>query len=185
VGGEHGPVSRRRDVVGRPITTVAALFLRLNAGEPREPHVGKHLIYCRNSIVYNPPNFVQSGELVHYFFAKALWRLGDDGYEKLFPNSVPDERLTWSRYRKSLFDHLRKIQQKDGSWDSQTLLLGPTLITAVPAQSYTGPVFTQDGQANAEALSRSQSAVDPLHRRRFAVEVVGQVICVKQVLLHG
>ena len=55
-------------------------------------------------------------EYVHYYVAEALYILGDKGYEKLFPSSKPSERLTWSKYRETMFDYLLSQQKQDGSW---------------------------------------------------------------------
>ena len=73
------------------------------------------LQYCQKNIPIKP-NFTSNSELVHYFYARVLHRLGDDGYAKLFPKSKAEERLTWSRYRTVMFDHLQETQDKDGSW---------------------------------------------------------------------
>jgi hypothetical protein len=55
--------------------------------------------------------------------------LGDDGWAKLFPDSKADERIIWSKYRKSTFDNLVRAQQADGSWPGQHA--GPVFSTAV------------------------------------------------------
>jgi len=34
----------------------------------------------------------------------------------MFPNSKPEERLTWSKYRTGMFEFLANKQNKDGSW---------------------------------------------------------------------
>ena len=65
---------------------------------------------------------------MHYYYAQALYFLGDNGYEKLFPGSPEGDRLTWSKYRKAMFDRLVHSQHVDGSWTG----------------SYIGPVFTTD-----------------------------------------
>ena len=46
-----------------------------------------------------------------------MHRLGDKGYAKLFPDSK--EPLTWSAYRKVLFEKATQRQKKDGSWPNQ------------------------------------------------------------------
>jgi hypothetical protein len=55
-------------------------------------------------------------EYMHYYFAQAMYILGDDGYAKLFPKSTASERLTWSKYRKAMFRVLKESQDRDGSW---------------------------------------------------------------------
>jgi hypothetical protein len=53
------------------------------------------------------------------YFAQGLlaYQLGEDGFGKLVPESRPDQRLTWSRYRLQMFLALVSTQNADGSWD--------------------------------------------------------------------
>jgi hypothetical protein len=55
-------------------------------------------------------------EYLNFGHAQLAYSLGDAGYEKLFPKSKPDERLTWSSYRKTAFAALLKAQAADGHW---------------------------------------------------------------------
>jgi hypothetical protein len=137
------PAAQAEDEGGRPVITAAALFLRLDANNPREPLVDKHLSFCRNKFAREPFDFVKWGELAHYFFAKAMWRLGDDGFGKILPDVPVKDRLTWTRYRTALFDHLQKRQQKDGSWTPNSFGLGPVLVTSQHLIT-----LQQDRQAN-------------------------------------
>jgi hypothetical protein len=67
-------------------------------------------------------------EYMHYYFGQAMYVLGDDGYAKLFPKSPKDEQLTWSKYKKDLFDRLVSSQNRDGSWSGG--YIGPVFTTA-------------------------------------------------------
>jgi hypothetical protein len=66
-------------------------------------------------------------EYAHYYFAQAVYMLGDDGWAKLFPGEP--KGLSWSAYRKATFAHLVRIQQRDGSWGAG--YVGPVFTTAV------------------------------------------------------
>ena len=68
---------------------------------------------------------------MHYYYAQALYFLGDDGYRKLFPKSDADDRLTWSKYRDSMYSHLVNSQEDDGKWDSNGQQIGPIFSTAI------------------------------------------------------
>jgi len=68
-------------------------------------------------------------EYTQYYYAQALYILGDDGYARLFPDSKAEERLTWSKYRKATFDHLVQVQNADGSWNGG--YVGPIFATTV------------------------------------------------------
>jgi hypothetical protein len=108
----------RRDE--RPALAAAAVSCGFSAGEYTSPLVKGWLKYCKNMI---PPMAVGASRLghdeyTHYYFAQALYILGDEGYGKLFPDSKPEDRLTWSKYRKGTFDSLLKMQNADGSWSS-------------------------------------------------------------------
>jgi hypothetical protein len=59
--------------------------------------------------------------------------LGEDRYKKMFPKAKDDEILKWSKYRKQLFDEMKRTQSADGSWsaDSWTArMVGPIYVTA-------------------------------------------------------
>jgi RNA polymerase sigma factor (sigma-70 family) len=64
------------------------------------------------------------------YFAQGLlaFQLGEDGFGKLVPDSRPDQRLTWSRYRLQMFVALVSTQNADGSWDD---VLGKEHGTAI------------------------------------------------------
>ena len=55
-------------------------------------------------------------EYTHYYYAQTLYVLGDDGFGKLFPDSKPEDRPTWSKYKKPTFEAIAKGQAGDGSW---------------------------------------------------------------------
>ena len=61
-----------------------------------------------------------------FWFEEPLLPDDYEGYAKLFPDSKPAERLTWSKYRETIFDYLASRQGADGSW----------------SQGHIGPVFT-------------------------------------------
>jgi hypothetical protein len=67
-------------------------------------------------------------EYTHYYYAQALYMLGDDGFARMFPDSRPRERLTWSQYREVIFDYLAARQNTDGSWSQGHI--GPLFSTA-------------------------------------------------------
>jgi hypothetical protein len=106
----------RRDE--RPSLAAAAVCCGFSAGEYGSPLVKGWLKACKETI----PPILESGnrmghdEYTHYYFAQVLYVLGDDGYAKLYPESKPENRLLWSKYRKTTFDSLIKAQNADGSW---------------------------------------------------------------------
>jgi squalene cyclase len=102
---------------GQPALTAAALACAQSAGEYSSPLTKRWLKFCQVHIPLNNIQRFNHDEYTHYYYAQCLYMLGDDGYAKLFPQSPEAERLTWTRYRKAMFDHLLKLQATDGSWN--------------------------------------------------------------------
>jgi hypothetical protein len=112
----------------RPALTAAALA----ACEYDSELFKKWLEFCRQKIPLGDRR-IGHDEYMHYYYAQALYVLGEDGYAKLFPQSRPADRLTWSKYRKAMFDHLITRQSADGSWAGEGWYgkgLGPVYVTA-------------------------------------------------------
>jgi hypothetical protein len=123
----------RRDE--RPALTAAAIACGFSLGEYQTPLVKGWLKACQTTV---RPLGAGSGrighdEYTHYYYAQVLYMLGEEGYAKLFPESSPRDRLTWSSYRKTTFDYLTKLQAADGSWSSSTTwgYVGPIYTTAL------------------------------------------------------
>ena len=112
----------------RPPLTAAAIACMFSAGEYDSPLAKKWLEYCRTAIPIAQVGRSGHDEYMHYYYAQALYILGDEGHKKMFPNAKDDERLSWSKYRKAMFDHLVKSQNADGSWSGG--YIGPVFSTA-------------------------------------------------------
>jgi hypothetical protein len=102
----------------RPSITVAAIASMFSTGEYTSKLPKRWLKFVQPVIPFNSVGADQFGhsEYTHYYYAQVLYILGDDGYAKMFPNSRPSERLTWSRYKKEFFEFLAHKQNADGSW---------------------------------------------------------------------
>ena len=89
----------------RPALTAAALACMLTTGDLDSEYARKWLKYCQETLpIVQPDAKMGSDEYLQYYYAQALYILGDTGYAKLFPGSKPAEQLTWSKYRESTFD---------------------------------------------------------------------------------
>jgi hypothetical protein len=110
----------------RPALTAAAVSCSFNAGEYKSDLAKKWLKYCKTAIGTGATG-VGHDEYTHYYFSQAMFILGDDGYEKLFPGE-PD-RMTWSKYRKTKFDQILRSQNPNGSWTGG--YIGPIFTTTV------------------------------------------------------
>jgi squalene cyclase len=102
----------------RPTITVAAIASAFSTGEYASPLAKKWIKFVQPLVPVNSVGADQFGhsEYTHYYYAQVIYALGEDGYARLFPESRPEERLTWSKYRKEFFEFLYNKQNKDGSW---------------------------------------------------------------------
>jgi hypothetical protein len=102
----------------RPTITVAAIASMFSTGEYTSPLAKKWLKFVQPQIPINSVGADQFGhsEYTHYYYGQVAYCLGEDGYLKMFPDSKPEERLTWSKYRKGFFEFLANKQNPDGSW---------------------------------------------------------------------
>jgi hypothetical protein len=115
---------------GRPALTAAALVCGFSAGDYSSQFIKKWLKFCGQNVPLSfGVNRFGHDEYTHYYYAQALYLLGDDGYAKLFPESRENERLTWNKYKKSTFETIKNSQASDGSWNGGHV--GPVFITAV------------------------------------------------------
>lgn len=117
----------------RPALTAAGVACMFNSGEYNSPLAKQWLKYCQTAIPSLGQGRLGHDEYTHYYYAQALYVLGDEGYAKLFPDSRPGDRLTWTAYRKTTFDFLKNSQNGDGSWTSSQNwgYIGPVYATAV------------------------------------------------------
>src|SRR5258708_28189094 len=87
-----------------------------SAGESESPLAKKWLEYRKTAIPIAQAGRSGHDEYMQYYYAQAMYTLGDKGYEKLFPKSNERDRLTWKKYREAMFPHLARSQNNDGSW---------------------------------------------------------------------
>ena len=114
---------------GRPALTSAAISCGFSAGDYNSPLVKKWLTFAKQVVQpVGDVRFAQHDEYTHYYFAQAIYKLGEDGYGKLFPESKEADRLKWSTYRSNTFPKLKASQTADGSWTGGQI--GPPFITA-------------------------------------------------------
>jgi hypothetical protein len=118
---------------GRPALTAGALDCALATGQPDAELVKKWLKFCNERIPLPGGNRVGHDEYTVYVYAPVVYRLGEGGWLKLFPNDKQDAALTWTKYRKALFDHIAKSQAGDGSWAGGQV--GPVFSAAVYLQA--------------------------------------------------
>jgi hypothetical protein len=120
----------------RPGLTAGAVVLLLNSAHPKDEHVKQWLKYSRRTIPLSlglADNKARMGyeEFTHYFYARAAFKLGDTGWDRLFGERGAD-RLTWSDYRARVFDELVQTQSADGSWGWRNAFsVGPVYGAAI------------------------------------------------------
>ena len=92
----------------RPSLTAAAIACLFSAGEYKDELVKKWLKYCQTAIPLGlGGGGVRIGhdEYTHYYYAQAVYILGDDGWEKLFGPTPPDAR-DLEQVSRGMFDQL-------------------------------------------------------------------------------
>jgi hypothetical protein len=116
---------------GRPALTAAAIACGFSFGDYNSPLVKKWFKFCqqRLHVGIGGARFGNHDEYTQYYYAQAVYTLGDNGYAKLFPESKASERLTWSGYKKDNFSAMIQSQASDGSWSGGHV--GPAFITPV------------------------------------------------------
>jgi hypothetical protein len=121
----------------RPAITAAAIACGFSAGEYKGELIKKWFKYCQQTIPAQlgaPQGGVRIGhdEYTHYYYAQCIYILGDTGWEKLYGPTPEADRLTWTKYRESLFPQLVKGQNADGSWSGGGgFSVGPVYSTAM------------------------------------------------------
>jgi hypothetical protein len=117
---------------GRPALTAAAIACGFSAGQYNSPLVKTWFKFCQVHIPIGAG--ITSGrfghdEYTYYYFAQALYVLGDDGWAKMFPEANERDRLSWGKFRKQTFDQLLRSQGPDGGWTGG--YIGPVYITSI------------------------------------------------------
>jgi hypothetical protein len=130
----------------RPPLTAAAIACLFSAGEYNSDLAKKWIKYCQTAIPIDRTGRDSFGhwEYTHYYYSQALYSLGDEGYAKLFPDSKPSERLTWSKYRDLIFDYIASRQSADGSWSQGyigTLFTTACHLTILQLDNGTLPIY--------------------------------------------
>ncbi len=118
---------------GRPALTAAAIACGFSAGEYNSDLVKRWFKFCRSHLIVFGAGRMGHDEYTNFYYAQAVYMLGDDGWAKLFPTDP--EPLRWSAYRKATFDNLVRSQSSDGSWPVSTGIgangIGPVYTTAL------------------------------------------------------
>lgn len=114
---------------GRPALTAAAISCGFSAGDYNSPLIHKWFKFAEQNIARQGGARGGHDEYTHYYYAQALYILGDEGYAKLMKEVPPNDRKNWSWYKKENFPVILKAQQSDGKWDGGHA--GPLFITSV------------------------------------------------------
>jgi hypothetical protein len=139
---QYSLVSRRKAI--SPALTAAAISCGFAAGEYDNPLVKQWFSYCVKVV----PSGLEGGgfggrraghdEYTNFYYAQAVYVLGEDRYGKMFPTVPDNQRVKWSKYRKMLFDELKNNMTREGpdkgywgatNWTAQGI--GPMYVTAV------------------------------------------------------
>jgi hypothetical protein len=106
--------------------TAAAVACSFSAGGYDNAYAKKWLKFCKDAI-YLKGRINGHDEYQSYYFGQAVYVLGDDRYGKLFPEEKKENWMTWTEYKKNMFEHYRSTQSSEGSWSGG--YAGPELAT--------------------------------------------------------
>jgi hypothetical protein len=121
---QGGPVAGAE----RAPLTAAAVACSFSSGDYSSEYAKKWLKYCRDNIPIGRGR-LQHDEYQSYYLSQAVFILGEDGYQKLFPDTKGEDTLSWSKYRSSMFEYIKSNQSKDGFWNSGNI--GPVYTTSI------------------------------------------------------
>ncbi len=116
---------------GRPPLTAAAICCGFSAGQYKGDLPKKWIKYCKD----NENTYMSKGRQAHdeyqtYYFAQAMYALGDAKYGEMFPDSPKESRLTWSKFKDVHFQPILDNQDKtSGGWSQG--YIGPIFVTSV------------------------------------------------------
>ena len=119
---------------GRPALTAAAITCGFSFGDYTSDIVKKWLKNCQNTLsIPGDGRRMGHDEYTHYYYAQVVYVLGEDRFKKIVTDSRSDEALTWTKYRKSVFDDYKSTQAADGSWGGGGWGqgIGPVYVTAM------------------------------------------------------
>jgi hypothetical protein len=124
---------------GRPALTAAAIACFFSAGKYDDENVKKWFKFCDRQILRNTGagfgRFGGHDEYTHFYLAPAIYFLGEDGWDKMFPGekgSTPGQGVTWKKYRDQFCEGIVKSQAQDGSWaQGGGWSVGPVYSTSV------------------------------------------------------
>jgi hypothetical protein len=117
---------------GRPALTAAAIACLFSAGEYKDEYVKKWFKFCNIHVPIGAGFQGGHDEYTQFYYAPSLYFLGEDGWAKLFPNDPPEKRLTWTKYKATMFERLSTSQAGDGSWPAAGgWSVGPVFSTSV------------------------------------------------------
>lgn len=111
---KHGAAAAGQE---RAPLTAAAVACSFSAGQYKDEYALKWIKYCKDNIP------IARGRLSHdeyqsYYYAQAVYVLGDDRYGDMFPKEPKETWLTWTKYKEAMVEYLKGQQQADGSWQS-------------------------------------------------------------------
>jgi hypothetical protein len=119
---------------GRPALTAAAVSCGFSYGDYQSDIVKRWLKYCQNTLsIPGDGRRMGHDEYTHYYYAQVVYVLGEDRFKKIVPESRSDDALTWSKYRKAVFEDYKRTQSPDGSWGGGGWGqgIGPVYVTAM------------------------------------------------------
>jgi Prenyltransferase and squalene oxidase repeat len=135
----------RRAGESRPAVTAAGVACAFSAGDYSSDFAKRWINFCHRNIPFGRGRLPHD-EYQNYYFAQAVYVLGEVRFKQLFPATPDAQCLRWSGFREVMFDYLTKNQSADGSWSGNWV--GPvfgtaTALTILQLENNTLPIYMQ------------------------------------------
>ena len=112
----------------RPPITAAAVACAFSAGEYNNEYAKKWIKFCKENIPIGKGR-LNHDEYQNYYFSQAVYVLGEDGYEKMFPGKEKDPLKPGAPSGRRCTTTSRAARSSDGSWTGG--YIGPVFATAI------------------------------------------------------
>ncbi|MCX7666188.1 MAG: terpene cyclase/mutase family protein [Gemmataceae bacterium] len=129
---------------GQPALTAAAVACAFSQGEYKSDYAKKWLKFCQTRIPFGKGRVNGHDEYTTYYFAQAMYVLGDDGWEKLFNEK---NGMKWSEFKNGIFAQIMRSQQSDGSfaggggWGAGSVFTAGVYLTILQLENNTLPIY--------------------------------------------
>jgi hypothetical protein len=127
----------------RPAITAAGVACGFSSGDYTSEFAKRWILFCKQNIPVGRAVQLHD-EYQNYYLSQAVYVLGEDRYQQLFPKTGDADSLRWSRFRDAMYAYLKASQTSDGSWPGRYVgqVFGTaTALTILQLENNTLPIY--------------------------------------------